>query len=119
MGTTAKLYSQPLALLTDLYELTMSYGYWKLGMGRQEAVFHLYFRRQPFAGGYSIACGLEDVIEYLRQLHFGSEDLDYLASLTGSDDRPLFDRGFLDHLRDLKAISTPFLKARWYFPTSR
>ena len=47
-----------LALLTDLYQLTMAYGYWKLGKAEQRAAFHLYFRRPPFAGGYAVTAGL-------------------------------------------------------------
>ena len=54
-GTTRPLYGQSLALLTDLYQLTMAYGYWKLGTADKEAVFHLSFRKNPFAGGYSVA----------------------------------------------------------------
>lgn len=102
MGTTGQIYSQSLALLTDLYQLTMAYGHWRLGQGRHEAVFHLYFRRQPFDGGYAIAVGLEDVVDFLRNLKFAESDLQYLASLTGSDDRPLFERDFLDELGRLK-----------------
>ena len=54
----SELYRPPLALLTDLYQLTRAYGYWKLGRAEQEAVFHLFFRKPPFAGGYAIAAGL-------------------------------------------------------------
>lgn len=102
MRTTGQIYSQSLALLTDLYQLTMAYGHWKLGHGAHEAVFHLYFRRQPFAGGYAIAAGLEAVVECLRNLKFAETDLQYLASLTGSDDRPLFEREFLEELSRLE-----------------
>ena len=49
-----------LALLTDFYELTMAYGYWKTGTMDREAVFHLFFRSNPFRGGFAVACGLED-----------------------------------------------------------
>ena len=52
------LYRPSLALLTDLYQLTMACGYWHAGLAEREAVFHLFFRTQPFAGGYAIACGL-------------------------------------------------------------
>ena len=52
-------------LLTDLYQLTMAAGYWKAGHARQEAVFHLFFRRLPFAGGYAVAAGLADAVEWL------------------------------------------------------
>ena len=97
-GVISQLYGSSLALLTDLYELTMAYGYWKLGMADTEAVFHLSYRRQPFGGGFAIACGLHDVIEYLARLRFDASDLQYLATLKGNDARPLFDAGFLDYL---------------------
>ena len=51
----AKLYKPSLALLTDLYQLTMAYGYWKLGVQNHDAVFHLHFRKNPFKGGYTIS----------------------------------------------------------------
>jgi nicotinate phosphoribosyltransferase len=97
------LYGHSLALLTDLYQLTMAYGYWKLGMADRQACFHLAFRRSPFKSGYSIACGLHDAIDYLRDFRFDAGDLDYLRSLKGNDGRPLFeDPGFLDYLRDMR-----------------
>lgn len=95
------LYSQSLALLTDLYQLTMANGYWKLGRARREAVFHLYFRSNPFNGGYSVACGLEAVIDYLSTVRFTEEDLRFLAGLTGNDGAALLDRGFLEALATL------------------
>ena len=58
------------ALLTDLYQLTMAYGYWKTGRADQEAVFHLQFRKQPFGSGFTLACGLTDCIHYLRGFKF-------------------------------------------------
>jgi len=102
MGTLTRIYCHSLALLTDLYQLTMAYGYWKLGRAEQEAVFHLSFRKNPFNGGYGVACGLHDAIDYLSHLRFDGEDLQYLDSLTGNDGRPLFERGFLDYLRALR-----------------
>lgn len=98
MSLLTTLYRHPMGLLTDLYELTMAYGYWKQGMRETEAAFHLFFRHHPFQGGFTVACGLAQVAELLEVLSFGEEDLAYLASLTGSDGRPLFDRAFLDHL---------------------
>src|SRR4051812_29926445 len=86
-------------LLTDLYQLTMAYAYWKAGVQDKEAVFHLFFRKNPFKGGFSIACGLHDAITYLRTLAFAEEELAYLATLTGNDGTPLFDGAFLDHLK--------------------
>ena len=90
------------ALLTDLYQLTMAFGYWKTGAHSKEAIFHLFFRKQPFEGGFSIACGLADAIDYLESLHFSAEDLAYLQTLTGNDGQRLFEPAFLDYLRDLE-----------------
>ena len=91
-----------LTLLTDLYEVTMAYGYWKSGMAETEAVFHLSFRSNPFGGGYSIACGLEPAVEWLEAFSFDADALQYLATLAGNDGRPLFDESFLDYLGDLR-----------------
>jgi nicotinate phosphoribosyltransferase len=102
MGTLTQIYRHSLALLTDLYQLTMAYGYWKLGRPEQQAVFHLSFRKNPFNGGYSVACGLHDAIDLLSNLRFQAEDLQYLSTLRGNDGRPLFDAGFLDYLRELR-----------------
>jgi nicotinate phosphoribosyltransferase len=91
-----------LALLTDLYQLTMAQGYWKTGMDQHEAVFHLFFRRNPFKGAYSVACGLAPAIEFLQDLGFDESDRAYLATLTGNDGKPLFEPAFLDYFGDLK-----------------
>lgn len=90
------------SLLTDLYQLTMAAGYWKSGKAERETVFHLFFRRLPFAGGYALAAGLGDVVAWLEGFRFGKEELDYLASLMGRDGRPLFERGFLDYLGGMR-----------------
>lgn len=102
MSALGELYGHSLALLTDLYQLTMAYGYWKLGMTEHESVFHLFFRRPPFRGGYAVAAGLDLAIDLCERLRFDAGDLEYLASLQGNDDRPLFDAGFLDHLAGLR-----------------
>ena len=85
-------------LLTDLYQLTMAYGYWKSHRAHHEAVFHLHFRKPPFGGGYTIAAGLEPVIEWLQGFHFAPDDLAYLARIPGNDGKPIFEQAFLDHL---------------------
>jgi nicotinate phosphoribosyltransferase len=99
MSAIRNLYSGSLALLTDLYQLTMAYGYWKLGMADTRAVFHLSFRKQPFGGGFCIACGLHEVIDFLQRFRFDASDLEYLATLEGNDGNRLFDRGFIEYLR--------------------
>lgn len=90
------------ALLTDLYQLTMAYGYWKQQRAEQGAVFNLFFRKLPFTGGYAICAGLDVVREYFQALHFAKDDLQYLATLTGNDNSRLFEHAFLDYLGDLQ-----------------
>src|SRR5258706_3807375 len=97
MSTLPGLYRHSLALLTDLYQLTMAYGYWKLGRADEQAVFQLYFRKSPFGGGYAVAAGLAYVIDYLNSLRFDEGDLAYVRTLTGNDGKAVFDGGFLDY----------------------
>jgi len=89
-------------LLTDLYQLTMAYGYWKNGIHEKETVFHLFFRKSPFKSGFSIACGLADAIDYLESFELDAEEIEYLSSLEGNDGKPLFEKEFLEYLRGLK-----------------
>jgi nicotinate phosphoribosyltransferase len=92
----------PPTLLTDLYQLTMAYGYWKERMLEHEAIFHLSFRQEPFKGGYAIACGLSDAIDYLQNFEFQPDDLAYLAELRGPDGVAFFELEFLDYLQALR-----------------
>lgn len=96
-----KLYRHNLTLLTDLYQLTMAYGYWQNGLYDREAVFHLFYRKAPFGGEYAITAGLQLVVEYLQNLQFSVTDIQYLAGLKGADGQPLFDESFLNHLQRL------------------
>jgi nicotinate phosphoribosyltransferase len=111
MHAPSELYRPSLALLTDLYQLTMAYGYWKSGMHQREAVFHLLFRDHPFRGGFTIACGLEYVVDWVRRFRFAADDLAFLATLRGADGAALFEPAFFDYLRgitfsgDLDAVS--------------
>lgn len=91
-----------LSLLTDLYQLTMALGYWSSGQAEREAVFHLTFRRPPFAGGYAIAAGIQPALEYLERFRFTTSDLDYLSTLRDADDAQLFPAGFLEYLAKLR-----------------
>ena len=93
-------YRSSLALLTDLYELTMAYGYWKLGMTNQKAAFSLFFRRRPFQGSFAISAGLETAIDFIQNFRFEDSDLSYLESLKTYNGKPLFEKGFLDYLKD-------------------
>jgi nicotinate phosphoribosyltransferase len=102
MELTRDLYRNTLTLLTDLYQLTMAYGYWKSGTAEKEAVFSLFFRKHPFGGGFTIAAGLEHVVEFLQSFRFSKEDTDYLATLTGNNNQPLFETAFLEYLQNLQ-----------------
>jgi nicotinate phosphoribosyltransferase len=101
MGQLNDIYRTRLGLLTDLYQLTMAYGYWKLGRADQQAVFHLFFREAPFKGSYAIAAGLSHVVDLLSDFRFDQSDLDYLATLTGNDGNCLFNGEFLEYLRQV------------------
>ncbi len=94
--------SSSLALLTDLYQLTMACGYWKAGHAEREAAFHLTFRRAPFRGAYAIAGGIEPALAVLETLAFTGDDLAYLATLTDATGGPVFPRPFLDYLGALR-----------------
>lgn len=89
-------------LLTDLYQLTMAYGYWKLGLHEREAVFHQIFRKNPFGGNYTVVSGLANVVDFLRDWRFQEDDLIYLRELNAPDGSPLFPAEFLAYLRDLR-----------------
>lgn len=97
-----KLYRPSLSLLTDLYQVTMAYGYWQQGKAERESVFHLFFRKNPFQGGYSIAAGLASVIDLLENIRFEADDIEYLRSLRGNDEKPLFEEAFLQYLETLE-----------------
>jgi len=100
------VYGGSLALLTDLYQLTMAAGYWKTGTSEREAVFHLTFRRSPFEGGYAIAAGIAPALAFLARMKFTSDDLAFLATLRDAKERPLFEDGFLAYLQDFKFACT-------------
>ncbi|MDE3055246.1 MAG: nicotinate phosphoribosyltransferase [Verrucomicrobiota bacterium] len=88
-----------LALFTDLYEMTMAYGYWKQGIADREAVFQMHFRKWPFKGGFALMAGLESFIRFVEEWRFSSDDLDYLSSLKTSTAEALFPPEFLHFLK--------------------
>jgi len=90
------------SLLTDFYQLTMAYSFWKAGMENVEGTYHLFFRSAPFDGNYCICCGLERAISLIEALQFEESDLNYLASLQGNDGKTLFDDGFLEYLGEFR-----------------
>ena len=83
-----------LTLLTDLYELTMMQGYFKEKDANETVIFDAFYRSNPVGSGYSICAGLQQVIEYIENLHFEEDDIDYLRS-TG-----LFEEDFLEYLKN-------------------
>jgi len=94
-----EVYGQSLALLTDFYQLTMVYGYWRSGIQDKEAVFHLSFRSHPFNSGFSVCCGLLTAIEFIGRFRFDEDDLAYLSGFKGNDGKPIFEEAFLEYLR--------------------
>ncbi len=84
-----------LTLLTDLYQLTMGYGFFKQGKHEEEVVFDLFFRRNKMIT-YSIAAGLEQAMDYLLNWRFDDEDIEYLRGLN------LFDEDFLEYLKNMR-----------------
>ena len=85
-----------LTMLCDFYELTMSQGYFATGYKDRIAYFDLFFRRCPDGGGFAIAAGLEQIVQYIEELHFSQEDIEYLRG------RKLFNEEFLEYLADFK-----------------
>ncbi len=85
-----------LTMLMDLYELTMSNGIWNSDLRDTITYFDMFFRRIPDNGGYALMAGVEQLIEYFNNLHFDTEDIEYLESLN------LFSADFIDYLRDFK-----------------
>ena len=85
-----------LTMLMDFYELTMSNGYFEHGMKDKMACFDMFFRKIPDGGGFAIMAGVEQLVEYIKNLSFSKEDIEYLES------RDLFCKEFLDYLKNFK-----------------
>ena len=82
-----------LTMLTDFYEITMSNGYFEHGLKDKIVCFDMFFRRVPDNGGYAVVAGLEQIVEYIQNLHFDEDDIEYLRS------KNVFDEGFLQSLK--------------------
>ena len=85
-----------MAMLCDFYEFTMSNGYFKNGFYKQNVYFDVFFRKVPDNGGFAIVAGLEQVIDYIKNLHFDDSDIEYLRS------KGIFDEDFLSYLKNFK-----------------
>jgi len=94
-----------LSMLSDFYEFTMAYGYFESGMKDTIAVFDAFFRKNPDGGGFAIFAGLEDIIDYVENIHFDEEDIAYFRENTN------FSEEFLAYLKDFK-----FTGDIWAFP---
>lgn len=88
--------NENLSMLCDFYELTMSNGYFKNGFYKKNVYFDLFFRKVPDNGGFAVTAGLEQVIEYIKDLHFEENDIAYLRN------KGIFDEQFLDYLRNFR-----------------
>ena len=89
-------YSENYTMLCDFYELTMANGYFVKGMADRITYFDIFFRKIPDGGGFAIAAGLEQIIDYVKNLHFTEDDIEYLR------DRDCFDERFLEMLRNFR-----------------
>ncbi len=87
---------QNYTMLCDFYEITMANGYFLCGKGEEEAVFDMFFRDIPDGGGFAIAAGLEQLVNYIKNLHFSEEDIAYLRS------KECFSPEFLEYLRSFR-----------------
>ncbi len=96
-----QLYAPTLGLLTDLYQITMAYGYWKSQVHTTQSTFQLFFRKAPFGGEYAVCAGVETAIELIEQFSFSESDLTYLQEQLGNDGQPLFEEDFLEYLATL------------------
>ncbi|MDY6335264.1 MAG: nicotinate phosphoribosyltransferase, partial [Lachnospiraceae bacterium] len=96
---------QNLTLLTDLYELTMMQGYFKHNEENRTVIFDAFYRNNPCGGGYAVMCGVEQLINYIKELHFAPQDIAYLRGLG------IFDEDFLDYLAHFK-----FTGSIWAIP---
>ena len=88
--------SRNITMMMDLYEMTMAYGYFKENDTEKKVAFDVFYRKNPDGGGFSIFAGLEQVIEYLENMHFEDEDVEYFRSLN------LFDEDFLAYLKNFR-----------------
>ena len=88
--------NKSLTMLSDFYEFTMAGGYFRSPVKDTVGYYDMYFRTVPDGGGYVVSCGLESVIEYLSNLHFTAEDIEYLRS------KHMFTEDFLDYLKNFK-----------------
>ncbi len=91
-----------ITLMTDLYQLTMMQGYYLTGIYKRKVVFDVFYRSNPQGSGYSVACGLEQIIDYISNIKFTPEDISYLKSLN------IFESTFLEYIEGFHFSGTIF-----------
>ena len=104
-----------ISMMMDLYEMTMANGYFSSASKEDRVTFDVFYRNNPDGGGFAIFAGLEQVVEYIENLHFTEEDVAYFRSLN------LFDDAFLDYLADYHFTGDVFAfpEGTIMYPTSR
>ena len=103
MALTDISHPTDIAMLTDLYELTMAQGLWESGKANEQGCFTAFYRDHPFGSAYAVMCGTAELPELVENLRFTPEDIDYLASLEAPAGGAMFKSAFLDYLRDFRA----------------
>ena len=103
MALTDISHPTDIAMLTDLYELTMAQGLWESGKANEQGCFTAFYRDHPFGSAYAVMCGTAELPELVENLRFTPEDIDYLASLEAPAGGAMFKPEFLDYLRNFRA----------------
>jgi nicotinate phosphoribosyltransferase len=102
MALTDHTETTDVALNTDLYELTMAQGFWESGLVNTQACFNVFFRENPFGGGYAVSCGQGQIADLIDNFVFTDQTIDYLASIPAPGGGALFKKGFLEYLRKFR-----------------
>lgn len=83
-------------MLTDMYQISMSYAYWKADRQNEHAIFDLFFRKNPFGGEYCIFAGLDEVLKFVANFKFTNSDIEYLKTIM-----PGCEEGFFEYLLNI------------------
>jgi len=90
-----------LPLLTDMYQVTMTYAYWKNKMTDKKAVFEVFFRKNPFGGAFTVFAGLHDCLDFIKSFHYSEDDILYIKSILPETVEP----EFFDYLRNIRSTA--------------